>query len=136
MADLSSELIAKLLKAQNREEMATLLKAAGVDSELAEQIMAELIRKREADGRELSPDELDAVSGGKDRNWLTDGCAATVEAGSWCDTDDACGYWDVTYDNYPLKHHCLQCGGQTYCTYKGSYGTKYKCMVCGYEGEF
>ena len=30
----------------------------------------------EKDGTDLSTDELEAVSGGADRDWLTDGCAA------------------------------------------------------------
>ena len=46
-------------------------------------------KRRAQDGKELSLDELETVSGGEDRNWLKEGCAATVEAGSWCGRVDA-----------------------------------------------
>ena len=66
--------------------------------------------------QELSPDELEAVSGGdqdadlkncvrySERNIYLGGfpnCAATVEDGSWCDSNDACyhsmvGYYNLT----------------------------------------
>lgn len=37
------------------------------------------------DSKELSSDELEAVSGGvTERDWIKDGCAATVEDGSKC----------------------------------------------------
>ena len=39
-------------------------------------------KRRAQDGKELSLDELETVSGGEDRNWLKEGCAATAEAGS------------------------------------------------------
>lgn len=39
----------------------------------------------EHDGEALSLDEMEAVAGGaEDRDWLADGCAATVEPGSNC----------------------------------------------------
>ena len=43
------------------------------------QIWEEIYRKREKDGKELSLDEPESVSGGADRDYLKDGCAVTVE---------------------------------------------------------
>lgn len=60
--------------------------------------------------RELDDAELDAVSGGT--GFITEGaehrggcqynfwvqeCAATVEKGSWCGSNDYCAKWDVQY---------------------------------------
>ena len=85
---LSDEQKNRLLQARSAEEVAALLREAGVDVQLAERLWAELTHKREADSEELSPDELEAVSGGADRDWLKDGCAATVEPYSWCKSND------------------------------------------------
>lgn len=95
----------------------------------------------EKDGTNLSTDELEAVSGGADRDWLTDGCAATVEPGSWCGTNDRCVAFSVTYDHEPQKEKCPKCGAFMYIyhtqyVYAGS-ETKvfdyYRCPKCGYE---
>ena len=100
---ITKELKAKLLAAQDVNEVTALLKAEGqgISPEDAERLWEEILRKREKDGKELSLDELEAVSGGADRDWLTSGCAATVEPGSWCDSNDMCHVWDVTYDHIP-----------------------------------
>ena len=79
---------------------------------------------------QLSLDELEAVSGGSDRNWLTDGCSATVEIGSWCWSDDTCIRYDVTYDNLP-SHHCSKCGGVVVRNLYGYGSWKYDCIKCG-----
>ena len=64
-------------------------------------------------GQELSPDEMEAASGGgkdgcKDMMSTCEsyhfrsrsaGCAATVEDGSWCDSNDACVAFAVRYKN-------------------------------------
>ena len=70
-----------------------------MDESKAGQIWNEISSHRK--DKELSLDELEAVSGGADRDWLTSGCAATVEPGSWCDSNDMCHVWDVTYDHIP-----------------------------------
>ena len=61
----SHELIAKLKKAQSPEEVAELLKTDGQDEALAEQLWSELSRNHRENADELSPDELEAVSGGE-----------------------------------------------------------------------
>ena len=60
---LSDEQKNRLLQARSAEEVAALLREAGVDVQLAERLWAELTHKLEADSEELSPDELEAVSG-------------------------------------------------------------------------
>ena len=91
--------------------------------------------KRQTD-KELSLDELEAVSGGADRNWVTDGCAATVEYGSWCDSNDKCIVWDVTYEFQPTGHLCPNCGKNMYQQNTISLGgneyeDQYRCKYCG-----
>ena len=86
--------------------------------------------------KELSLDELEAVSGGADRNWVTEGCAATVEYGSWCDSNDRCIYWDVTYDFQPTPTLCPNCGKNMYLQntiHLGGleYEDQYRCKFCG-----
>ena len=130
MRIITNELNAKLLAVESADEAAELLKGAGVDEELSEQIWTEMTHKREADGKELSLDELETVSGGADRDWLVDGCAATVEPGSWCGSNDACVIWDVTYDHQPRE--ICSCGGIMYCTF-GT--THFKCIACGKEED-
>ena len=74
------------------------------------------------DNEELDLEELDAVSGGADRDWRKDGCAATCEWDSWCGSNDNCVIFDVTYSNFwrtcPDGHDhvfnnddvCVRCG--------------------------
>ena len=87
-------------------------------------------------GRELSLDELEAVSGGADRNWVTEGCAATVEYGSWCGSNDKCMVLDVTYDFQPTEHLCPNCGKNMYkqntiSLGKNKHEDQYRCKYCG-----
>ncbi|MCR5004796.1 MAG: hypothetical protein K6A77_02710 [Clostridiales bacterium] len=136
MAKYSEKLDSKLFKAKSQDEIAVILDAAGKDTARAEQIWDE-IQGRGKD-RELDLDELDAVSGGADRDWLTDGCAASVEPGSFCNTNDACWHFSVTYDHEPVEGPCPVCGGMMY-YYKTEYATRpsddvdyFKCRSCGY----
>ena len=109
---MSEELRAKLMTAQSLEEVTELLKEAGADEPLAERLWAELEHKREADGRELSLDELDAVSGGRD--YFKDGCASTVEPGSDCwNVDGGCVLVYYEYEHMP-NAYCENCGGPCY----------------------
>jgi hypothetical protein len=85
-------------------------------------------KKKVEKNEELSLDELEAVSGGADRDWLTDGCAATVEPGSWCRSDDSCYEWDVEYLHEPEKV-CV-CGGYMYNSRSTNDYYYYKCIVC------
>ena len=131
------ELEKKAMEAANAEEVMEIVRAAG------EEITAEeaasffkAVQERKAD-KELSLDELEAVAGGEDRDWLRDGCAATVEAGSDCYGTDMCGLWPVIYEHRPTRHKCSVCGGILYSN--GSTGGgffeeevyHYKCASCG-----
>ena len=128
MAEYSRELIEKLKEAQSLEEVEELLKAAGEDAS-AEQVWSDIVNRREE--QELSIDELEAVAGGADRDWLTDGCDSTVEAGSNCWSSDYCVLKSVTYKHAPYGRACPRCGGQTY--NNPTYCDAYKCRDCGYE---
>ena len=130
------ELKKKAMKAASAEEIMEFVRAAGeeITAEEAEHIFKKAQEKK-AD-KELSLDELDAVSGGEDRDWVLDGCAATVEYGSWCGSNDKCIYWDVTYDFQPTGHLCPNCGKNMYqqnTIYHGDnqYEDQYRCKYCG-----
>ena len=93
-------------------------KVPGLDAERA---WEEIQRHRSEEANKLDLNELDAVSGGFDRDWLSDGCAATCEISSWCGSNDWCQVWDVTYDHFgdvcPDGHRhifqdnvCIRCG--------------------------
>ena len=139
MLNMTNDLIAKLLNAQSAEEAAALVKAAGeeITAEEAEKLWEEIAgKRREADGKELSLDELESISGGADRNWVTDGCAGTVEYGSWCTSNDRCYYWDVTYDFKPTSMICPDCGKNMYFQDRVhrvgiEYEDQYRCKFCG-----
>ena len=97
MASLKEE----LRNAQSLEEVERLLKGRrGVDPKRA---WEELERHRSSQAEKLDLNELDAVSGGADRDWVKDGCAATCEFDSWCWSNDRCLSFDVTYDSFWLK---------------------------------
>ena len=115
MLQMTNELKAKLLDAKSAGEVTALVKAAGqeITAEDAAHLWEEISRKRGQDGKELSLDELEAVSGGS-RNWAEYSCQATVEDDSWCWSNDACWYDDVVYEDfnaaekcpaYPGRHH-------------------------------
>ena len=86
MLNISNELKTKLIEAKSAEEVAEVLQAAGqvATAEEAAHLWEIIKRDREVSSKELSPDELAAFSAGEDRDWLRDGCAATVEGGSDC----------------------------------------------------
>ena len=116
---MKNELKAKLIEARSLEEAKEILKGReGIDAERAWQ---EIENHRSAMSEKLDLDELDAVAGGFDRDWLKDGCAATCEISSWCGSNDWCQVWDVTYDHFgdvcpDGKRHvfvddvCIRCG--------------------------
>ena len=112
MINITDELKAKLLAAASAEEAVGLVKAAGqeITAEDAARLWDKIEATRKESLREFSPDELEAVSGGADRDWLQVGCAATVEPNSWCGCDDWCEIWDVSYVNSPARV-CPHCGG-------------------------
>ena len=116
---LNNELKARLNNAKNLAEVKEILKN---NLEInAEQVWKEIEKHQSAKNEKLDLDELDAVSGGADRDWQKDGCAATCEETSWCGSNDFCQIWDVTYDNFwrtcPDGHEhvyqndvCIRCG--------------------------
>lgn len=126
MEYISDELKVKIKTAHNAQEVAGLLRDAGADESIAEQVWQEIIRHR--DDKELSLDELEAVSGGA-RNAATEGCAATVEAGSQCVFTDLCALVFSLYDVYPVNGTCAQCGGAP--VYADEVRRNYFCSRCG-----
>lgn len=115
--ELSNELVAKLKKAKSHDEVASILKAEGMTDADSALLWKELEKMHEGEGKELSLDELDAVAGGvKHRDWLDDGCAATVEYGSDCwRTDGGCTYINIKYSREPHKtEKCPECGGPVF----------------------
>ena len=65
--------------------------------------------------RELDDAEMDAVSGGGmgadhpggcTRSYWAQECSATVEAGSWCSSNDWCQTWDVQYGGQVVIKEC------------------------------
>ena len=116
---LDSKLKEKLEGVHSLDEVKDVLKErSDID---AERLWRELENHRSQKSDLLDLSELDAVSGGADRDWKKDGCAATCEASSWCGSNDFCMIWDVTYDNFwvccPDGHDhvfvdnvCTRCG--------------------------
>ena len=116
---LDGKLERKLKCAASLEEVQDLLKDEPRLN--AEKVYEEVKKRRLGNAEKLDLEELDAVSGGADRDWVKDGCAATCEVGSWCSSNDYCVIWDVTYDNFwatcPDGHEhvfencvCVRCG--------------------------
>ena len=133
MEKQTKEQISSLLKAKSLEELASMLE----DGAKAERLWAELTRRREANSRDLSLDELEAVSGGAKRDWVRDGCCATVKPGSWCGSNDSCSWFDVTYDRPPTSSKCPLCGTNLYVDNSYSTGpaddiVALRCKNCGY----
>ena len=104
--EIAKELKEKLLKAGNAEEVSALL-GEGTTEDQAARMWQEIQAHRQT-LEEVDDGELEAVSGGNiftrpfdppDRDYEKDGCAASVEYGSWCGSDDACTIYDVTYAN-------------------------------------
>ena len=117
----------RLKDAKSLEEVKEIVKG---DSKLsAEQIWQELERHQSTKSERLDLEELEAVSGGADRDWTKDGCAATCESGSWCGSNDYCNIWDVTYDNFWAT--CPD-GSQ----HEWDRNAGYVCVKCGYNREW
>ena len=122
---LDNELRKRLNEAESLAEVQDILRErADIDAERAWQ---EIENHRSNMSERLDLDELDAVSGGADRDWAKDGCAATCEWQSWCWSNDNCIQFDVTYDNFwrtcPDGHdHVFDDNGN--------------CTRCGYSAPF
>ena len=146
MLKITNELKAKLLAAKSAEEAAALVKADGqeITAEEAEKLWKEITGKRAQDGRELSPDELEAISGGS-RDWNMYGCQATVDEESWCWSNDSCWYDDVVYYGFDASLKCpAHPGRHAYDQIKTEFITDIhiratmRCRYCGdtYVSEF
>ena len=94
----NNELKERLLAAESLDQAKEILKdRSDIDAERAWQ---EIENRHAAKAEKLDLEELDAVSGGADRDWRRNGCAATCEWDSWCWSNDRCIVWDVTYDSF------------------------------------
>ena len=133
--NVSEDLRKKLLKAGSREEVSELLKAEGVEvsGEEAERIYQEAAHYVQEDGKELSLDELDGVSGGRD--WLTEGCASSVKETNGdafqCWSNDSCTVFSVTYEHGPISSKQCDCGGTLYFWDHDGAWPRYQCVKCG-----
>ena len=127
------ELMGILLQARSVEEAAALLKEVGVDAPQAERIWNEISAFR--DDKELSIDELEAVSGGvEQRDYWGQGCAATVEPGSDCwGTDGGCSVNNIEYQHMP-NGFCPDCGRPYFVEeiYSSLIGLHRKTTCCNY----
>ena len=142
MRELSKELYEKLLEAESLEEVAGYLKAEGVSEPAAEEVWEKLQEKKQAETetQEMSLEELDDVAGGTicvggERDWFTQGCAATVEKGSSCwHTDGGCAISNIDYRNTP-NCSCPRCGRDACHVQSGSAvfvsSSIYRCRACG-----
>ena len=121
-----------------------IMKAAG--EEITAEAATQLFEKTQAKktDRELSLDELEAVSGGS-RDWNMYGCQATVEEESWCWSNDSCWYDDVVYYGFDASLKCpAHPGRHAYDQIKTEFITDIhiratmRCRYCGdtYVSEF
>ena len=129
MAELSKELYSKLLLADSQEEVTELLKAGGREDVPAQEVWEQVQQRRAQDGMELSLDELEDVAGGRD--WMQEGCAATVEPGSDCwGTDGGCDLCNIEYTNLP-NYNCPKCGRWSAQRTETEGKAIYVCRYCG-----
>ena len=131
MAYFSKEQKDRLAQAESIDDVRRILQEYQQDPSLAEPLWEEIVHF----SQKLSTEELEAVTGGADRDYIKDGCAATVEAGSWCRSNDYCKAWSVTYDNEPTKLRCPDCGGilcqWDSAMYDRVQCRRYNCSQCG-----
>ncbi|MBP3793877.1 MAG: Nif11 family protein [Ruminococcus sp.] len=93
----------------------------------------ELRKQNSSEVVELDLEDMDKAAGGS-RDWATQGCAATVEAGSFCWGNDYCILASVTYDHAPSYNKCPKCGNTMYfekSTSKHGWKSHYICPKCG-----
>ena len=96
--EITKELKEKLLKANSEEEVKAILGDEATQEEAA--FVWEKVQAKKAEILEaVDDDELEAVNGGADRDYLKDGCADTVNS-DWCWFTDLCAGPYITYSNY------------------------------------
>ena len=97
--EITKELKKKLLGANSEEEVKALLGDA-VKEEDVTKIWKEIeAHKADPDLKKVDDDELEAVNGGADRDYLKDGCSSSTND-SWCWYNDNCSEIWTTYSNY------------------------------------
>ena len=97
--EVTKELKEKLLNADSEKEVKSLL--SGSTEEKASEIWQEIEAYHGAMGLEkVDDDELEAVSGGEDRDWLKEGCSSSAKVGELCFRNDSCSLWTITYSNF------------------------------------
>ena len=126
---LLTDLRPRLMLAESAEEVKEIIRKAGgeISADDAEHLYDEVRLHNESNGKEIDDDEMDAVAGGADMDWINDGCAATCEPGSWCGSNDMCICFSVTYDRFfgfcpdgtkhiperkPDGEYCTKCGAR------------------------
>ena len=132
--DATNELKARLLKAGSEEEVKVLLGGQASKEEVS-RVWQEVQHHRPAEDLEAVDDnELEAVSGGELRNYGETGCAASVEEGSWCWSDDWCVDFDVLYENFDPCPEGSIARGRNHkfeLLESGTFFDTYKCKFCG-----
>ena len=121
----------KALEAASPEEIAALVRDAGdeITAEEAEQLFEQAKKRRE--DMTFSRSEMEAVSGVA-RDWLTDGCAATVEAGSDCwTTDGGCSMTQNQYINFDASKKCPSFPGPHVYERDPKVPYRFACKYCG-----
>ena len=100
---ISDEALRERLAEKDPSQAAELAAELGYEVTEEELIKAEeeLCTQSSTEVVELDLEDMDRAAGGN-RDWATQGCAATVEAASWCWSNDACIISDVTYINSPV----------------------------------
>ena len=133
------ELRGKLIRAKDIEEVRAILGPETTEEEI-DRVWQEIEAHRPAEGLEaVDDDELEAVSGGADRDWENDGCSASVEYGSRCWSDDYCTCVEVTYDNFDPcpeggKHDWRKlCTAIEYQLFGTKTFRRYRCQKCKKE---
>ena len=97
--EFTKELKEKLPKANSEEEVKALLGDSVTEKDVTK-IWKEIeAHKADPDLKKVDDDELEAVSGGADRDYLEDGCADTVNS-DWCWFTDLCAGPYISYSNY------------------------------------
>ena len=139
--EITKELKEKLLNANSEEEVKALLGDQATEEDAA--FVWEKLQAKKAEGAlsEVDDDELEAVSGGRSRDLLTEGCAASVERGSFCLLNDSCVFVEVRYKHEGEACVIGQIGhdwGEYYTNNDGAYYslTFRRCKRCGKQQQF
>lgn len=130
MALTREEMEKKLLKAGSIDEVKSIIEGNGeeISDEDAQKLYDKIKSIDDNAVVEVSVDELDAVSGGRD--YMEEGCHATVEVGSRCWGTDYCILTVLWYDHKP-EQTCPKCGVGMGWAGSGTMHHIIKCPKCG-----